>query len=373
MSGMSGKKALGVGVIGAGAISGIYLENMTRRFGNLNVIAVAANHLESAQKRAAEYGVEACTVEGLLADERVDIVVVLTPVGTHYELVRRTLLVGKHVYTEKTLADRLPKAAELVALAEEKGLYLGAAPDTFLGAAWQTARAAIDAGAIGEVRSFAIAANRDNRLLLSLFPFLRQPGAGVLYDYGVYYLTALVSLLGPVRRVGGMAQRPCRAHTNIITDSSEYGKPIENPNESRVSAVLQMESGVSGTVHIDADSHMTDQAFFAIYGSEGILYLTDPNQFGGTVRLLPNTGDWTHPAEMRALPNASPYEDNCRGLGPAEMAEAILAGRPCRTDKAMAYHVLEVLTAILNGGEEGAFTDIASTCARPEPLGEIAN
>ena len=180
MSGMSGKKTLGVGVIGAGAISGIYLQNMTRRFDNLHVIAVAANHLESAQKRAAEYGVEACTVDRLLADERVDMVVVLTPVGTHYDLVKRALTAGKHVYTEKTLADSLPKAAELAALAEERGLYLGAAPDTFLGAAWQTARAAIDAGAIGEVRSFAISANRDNRLLLSLFPFLPARRGGTL-------------------------------------------------------------------------------------------------------------------------------------------------------------------------------------------------
>ncbi len=365
---MSEKTSLGVGVIGAGAISGIYLENMTGRFDRLNVICVAAGHIEHARKKAEQFGIEACTVEALLADPRVDMAVILTPVGSHYELIKKALLAGKHVYTEKTITDDPAKAAELLALAEEKGLYLGAAPDTFLGAAWQTARAAIDSGAIGTVRSFAISANRDSRVLLSLFPFLRQPGAGVLYDYGVYYLTALVSLLGPVARVGGVAERPCPDHKNVIPGSPEFGKAIPAPNESRVSAILQMASGVSGTLHIDADSVVADQAYFAIYGSEGILYLTDPNQFGGTVRLQPNASDWNGLPAPVELWSCAGYGDNARGLGPAEMADAILTGRKNRASKEMARHVLDVLAAILAGGEKGAFADIASACERPAAM-----
>ena len=365
---MDGKHSLGVGVIGAGAISGVYLENMVRRFPQLDVICVAAEHLENAQKRAAQFGLEACSVEQMLADGRVELVVILTPVGTHYGLIKRALLAGKHVYTEKTVTDEPDKARELLALAEERGLYLGAAPDTFLGAAWQTARAALDSGAIGTVRSFAISANRDLQGLLSMFSFLRQPGAGILYDYGVYYLTALVSLLGPVARVGGIAERPCPAHKNVLPESPAFGQPIQNPNESRVSAVLQLKSGVSGTLHIDGDSVHADQAFFAVYGSEGILYLTDPNQFGGTVRLLPNSADWGRPAAPTELWNFSAYGDNARGLGPAEMADAILAGRKNRAGKEMACHVLDVLSAILRGGERGCFADIASTCDRPAPM-----
>lgn len=118
----------------------------------------------------------------------------------HYELIKKALLAGKHVYTEKTMTDEVNKAKELVELAEEKGLYLGSAPDTFLGAALQTARRAIDDGILGEIHSFAISANRNNDLLLSVFSFLRQPGGGILYDYGVYYLTALTSLFGSVKR-----------------------------------------------------------------------------------------------------------------------------------------------------------------------------
>ena len=366
---MSEKKALRVGVIGAGAISDIYLQNMTSgRFPQLEVAAVAANHIEHARAKADKYGLAACTTEELLADESIDLAVILTPVGAHYELIKKALLAGKHVYTEKTMTDDPAKAAELLALAAERGLYLGAAPDTFLGAAWQTARSAIDGGMLGEITGFSVAANRDNRVLLALFPFLRQPGAGVLYDYGVYYLTALVSLLGPVARVGGMTGHPYESMLNTVPGSAGFGQSMAAPNESRVSAVLQMQSGVTGTLLIDADSHIVDQAHFAIYGSRGILYLTDPNQFGGTVRFLPNVTSWDQPVKATELWNFSTYGDNCRGLGPAEMADAILAGRPNRASKEMAYHVLEVLSGILRCGEKGGFADIDSACERPTAM-----
>ena len=151
-----------VGVIGAGAISDIYLQNMIHRFDQLEVVSVAAKHRENARKKAAQYGLEDCTVEEMLADPRIEMVVILTPVGTHYDLIKAALLAGKHVYTEKTITDDLAQAEELLALSEEKQLYLGSAPDTFLGAAWQTAKAVIDEGRLGEIHSFAITANRNN-------------------------------------------------------------------------------------------------------------------------------------------------------------------------------------------------------------------
>lgn len=362
------QKIMCVGVIGAGAISDIYLKNMINRFGQLQVAAIAARHIENARKKAEQYGIKACTVEELLADGQIDMVVNLTPVGAHYELIRSALLAGKHVYTEKTLTDDPEKARELLDLAEEKDLYLGCAPDTFLGAAWQTARSLIDGESLGEIHSFAISANRCNDLLLSLFPFLRQPGAGVLYDYGVYYLTALVSLLGPVARVGGIVGRPYPTHRNILPASPDFGNIMDTPNESQVSAVVQLKNGICGTFHIDTDSNAADRAFFAIYGTKGILYLTDPNQFGGTVKFLPNDLDFRKPQELVELWNFSQYGDNCRGIGPAEMADAILSGRKNRASKEMACHVLEVLTAILRGGGSGAFIDILSSCDAPEPM-----
>ncbi len=360
-----------VGVIGAGAISGIYLKNMTTLFSDtLEVVCIAARNLAHAEKRASEYGpgIRACTVDELLADPAVELVVVLTPVGTHAELIHRALLAGKHVYTEKTIADSPDKAAELLKLADERGLWLGSAPDTFLGSALQTARKALDDGLAGEVNSFAISVNRCNSVLLSLFPFLRQPGAGILYDYGVYYLTALVSLLGPIARVGGIIGTPYPRHVNIVPGTPDFGKEMETPNESQVSAVVQLRSGITGTFHIDADSTMRDEAFFAIYGTKGILYLTDANAFGGTVRFLPESPDYETPIQPIALLPFSSYSDNSRGIGPKDLAEAVRENRPCRASKEMAFHVLEALTAILRGGSQGTFLDVLSDCKRPEPF-----
>ncbi len=363
------KKRLRVGVIGAGAISGIYLKNMTTRFADcLEVKRIAARHLEHAQGRAKEYGLQACTPEELIHAEDVDLVVVLTPVGSHAGLIRQALEAGKHVYTEKTLTDNLAEAEELVRLADEKGLCLGAAPDTFLGSALQAARKAIDDGMLGEIHSFVISANRNNSLLLSMFSFLREPGAGILYDYAVYYLTALVSLLGPVERAGGLIGHPYPTHVNILPQSPDYGKTMDTPNESQVAAVLRLRSGVTGTFHIDADCNKRDEAYFAIYGTKGILYLSDANQFGGKIRFLPDTPDFETTAAAVELPFQTPYQDNARGVGPADLAGAVLEGRPCRASKEMACHVQEVLTVLLESGPEGAFREIRSTCERPAPL-----
>ena len=356
------------GVIGAGAISDIYLTNMTQHCEGLEIAGVAANHIESARKKASQFGLKAYTVDEMLADPSIEMVVVLTPVGSHYDLIRRALLAGKHVYTEKTITDDPAKARELLALADEKKLALASAPDTFMGSALQTARRAIDSGLIGDIHSFAVSGNRNNNILLSAMAFLRQPGCGIVYDYTVYYVTALVSLLGPVKRVGSIIGKPYPTHINIIPTSPDYGKVMDTPNESQVSAVIQMANGITGTLHIDADSNLQDTAFFAIYGTKGILYLTDPNQFGGTVKLLQDPVDFRQPAQMVELWNYTQFSENSRGIGPADLAAAVRENRPCRASKEMAYHVLEVLTGILKGGEIGSFVDIHSAFEIPEPL-----
>ena len=357
-----------IGIIGAGAISGRYIGTIQKKFLSMEVVSVCAAHRERAEKKAREYGIAACTLEEMLADPSIDMVLNLTPVGAHYEIVKKALLAGKHVYTEKTMTDDPKTAGELAALAKEKGLYLGCAPDTFLGAAVQTARKAIDGGAVGEVTSFGIAANRSNDLLLSLFAFLREPGAGVCYDYAVYYITALVSLLGPVAQVAAVVRAPYPTHVNILPQSPDFGKVMDTPNESQVSAVLRMKSGVAGTFMVNSDSVRADQAFFAIYGTKGILYLTDPNQFGGDVMLLREPEDLQKPLIREKLEPVNPYFEESRGLGAADLAEAIRTGRRARADAEMAVHVLDVLHAMLVSGETGSFVTVESHCERPEPL-----
>lgn len=361
-------KRFRIGIVGAGAISGRYIGTIQKKFPQMEVVSVCAAHPESAGRKAEEYGIKACSFQEMLADPTIDMILNLTPVGAHYGIIKESLLAGKHVYSEKTLTDDPKTARELMTLAKEKGLYLGCAPDTFLGAAVQTARKAIDDGAIGEITSFGIAANRSNDLLLSLFAFLREPGAGVCYDYAVYYITALVSLLGPVERTAAMVRAPYPTHVNILPQSPDFGKVMDTPNESEVSAILRMKSGVAGTFMVNSDSVRADQAFFAIYGTKAILYLTDPNQFGGDVMLLREPEDLREPLQPEKLKPVNPYSEESRGLGAADLADAVQTGRKARTDAEMAVHVLDVLHAMLESGKTGAFVAVESGCERPEAL-----
>ena len=361
-------KPLRVGVVGSGMISCIYLENMTRRFDILEVAGVCSVHPENAKRRADEFGLPATTLDGMLADPDIDLIVNLTPTPAHGDIIRRALEAGKHVYTEKVMTTGHEAARALADLAAKKGLWLGSAPDTFLGAALQTARRAIDDGLIGEVTSFAFAANRDNSYLTSFYRFLNLPFGGVGYDYSVYYFTALCSLLGPVAKVAASVRAPYPTHEDIDPKSKTYGQQIDTPNESEISAVLTLESGVSGTAHVNADSVIEDMHFFAIYGTKGILYLPDPNAFGGEVRLQPNWARGEAPAPSRVLDYGFGYRENSRGVGPAEMAWSIRAGRPARASADMACHVLEVIDAIIESGGTEAFVRVDSRFDRPRPL-----
>ena len=364
-------KPLRVGVVGSGLISGIYLKNMIGRFDILEVAGLCSSHYENAKRRADEFGIPAYeSLDAMLSDGSVDMIVNLTPAPAHEDIIRRALLAGKHVYTEKVMTTSHESARALTDLAREKGLWLGSAPDTFLGAALQTARRAIDGGMIGEVTSFAFAANRDNSFLTSFFRFLNMPFGGVAYDYSVYYFTALCSLLGPVARVAAAVRAPYPTHRDVDPRSKTFGQDIATPNESEISAVITLQSGVSGTAHVNADSVIEDQHFFAIYGTKGILYLPDPNGFGGEVRLQPNWAYDQPPAPARVLAGDFGFSDNARGVGPAEMAWSIRMGRPARASAEMATHVLEVIDAIIESGSTNAFVDIASTFERSAPLAE---
>lgn len=360
-----------VGVAGCGSISDIYLQNMIKRFECLEVVGCSARHFENAEKKAVQYGIRAYTYEEMLQDEKIEMIVVLTPAPTHFSLIEKALLAGKHVFTEKTMTVELEDAKKLLKLAEEKQLYLGCAPDTFLGAAIQTAKAAIDEGMIGEVTSFQLSANRNLDMLASIFHFLRMPGGGICYDYGVYYLTALVSLLGPVKQVSALVKNYNKKRKNIFPESPEYGQEYIYDNESQVSAVLELESGASGCFSLNGDSIMEDLSVFVIYGTKGVLKLPDPNQFGGDVIFIPNDMRKSAKETGQILSPCNPYVENSRGVGPAEMAQAIRSGRPARADKELAYHVLDIIRQMMAGSESGRFEEVSSTCRRPHSFCDI--
>ena len=353
------------GVIGCGAISDIYLSNMIGKYATLDVVACAAAHRENAEKKAAKYGIRACSVEELLSDPTIELIVVLTPAPTHYGLVKQALLAGKHVYTEKPISTELSHARELLALAEEKGLRLGAAPETFMGSALQTGRRALDDGLVGEVTSFHVVANRDLNFLASLFRFLRGPGGGICYDYGVYYLTALISLLGPIDSVFARVGNHLPVRKNCFPASPEFGQDFVYDNEAQVNALLTLKSGVVGNFSLNGDSAMEDQAYFTVQGTGGILQLCDANAFGGAVRFLkdePGNEAW------RTLEPVSALSDNCRGLGPAQMALCIREGGAHLVSKEMACHVLDVIEKIMESGRSGRMVSTETACDRPAPL-----
>ena len=355
-------KPLCTGVIGAGAISDAYLKNLTGIFSNLiQVKCIAANHIESAQKKAEQYQLQACTVEDLLKDEEIRLVIILTPVQTHYSLISRCLKANKHVYTEKTITLTKEEAIHLKQMAEERDLCLGSAPDTFLGSSIQTAYKAVQEGLIGDIHSFSIAINRNNDILTSMFPFLRVPGAGILRDYVVYYLTALCTLLGPVDSVSAQLRAPYTKRTCILPQSPDFGKEIETPNESILAATVQMKNGIIGTLHDDSESAMMYPSVFNIYGSKGVLVLGNPNNFGDPVffcKALPDS--FTEPQKLEELTPVNTYSDNMRGLGAAEMSLAIQAKEKHRASADLAIHVLDVIEAIELSSTTRKFEDIAS-------------
>lgn len=364
---MSNNNKMKVGVIGSGRISEQYLNNMINYYKNLEVVAISSANIEHAKARAAQFGIKAMTTEELLSLKEIELVVVLVPTPVHAPLIKQALLAGKHVYTEKTMCENLADAAELIELANSKNLLLGSAPDTFMGDALQTARKALDDGLIGEPLSFSLNINRNIDFLAGLFDFLRLPGGGFAYDYGVYYLTALVSLLGPVKKLYSVVKNKAVERVNTAPMSPDFGKTYTYENESQIYALMNLENGITGTVSMNGDSNLMDIPFFYIYGTKGILKLSCANDFGGKIEYLPSPETWG-PQEVIVLNSVSPITGERRGIGPAELALSIREKRRPMTDAQMAYHVLDVIETLMASSASSTPLEVKSTCARPCPL-----
>ena len=365
-------KKLVTGIVGCGMISEVYIRNIQTMFGHLlEIRCCCAKHMESAEKRAAEFGIKACTFGEMLADSEIELVVILTPASTHYELIKQALMAGKHVYTEKTLSANLKQAGELVLLAEEKGLYLGAAPDTFLGASLRKAREIVDSGKLGKITSFHISYNHDINYCLSFARFLCLEGGGICYDMGVYYLTALINLLGPVEKTAAMVANHQTERPITDPESEAFGEILHYENESQVAAIMRTQSGVSGTFAMNGDTIQQEQPALVLYGTKGMLVMSDPNYFGGTIRFIPNFYGDTEDQEIETICcDEDAFADNSRGLGVADMAIAIREKKPYRASGELAYHVLDVIEQMMESSRTGEFRTVHSKCSRPEALGE---
>lgn len=351
-------------IIGCGAISDRYLTNLTTMFSIIEVVACCNRTHAKAVRAAEKYGIRAMTLDEILADDSIEMVVNLTNPPSHYEVSKKCLLAGKHVYTEKVITVELDEARELIEIANARSLYLGAAPDTFLGSAIQTARMAIDMGMIGKITSCSAYVSRDNKIFAEILPFLAEEGAGIGFDVGIYYITALLSILGPVSQVTGMiTQDPQREMTHILPRNPGFGEKYRFVPETVMTGCVRFKSGVLGSLHFNSECIFPEKPALIICGSEGILTMADPNCFGGAVTIRAKGS-----MEELTLPNHFGFNENSRGVGAAEMAWAIRQARPNRCSKEMAYHALELLHGIVLSDREGRLYTMQSSFERPAPL-----
>ncbi|MFD3443021.1 Gfo/Idh/MocA family protein [Microbacteriaceae bacterium 4G12] len=359
------ERPLGVGIVGVGKISEQYLATLPE-LPNLRLVAVADLNEARAAEVAAEHGVVSVPVEELLTHPDVDVVLNLTIPAAHVEVATKALNAGKHVFGEKPLALAPEEAVDMLRLAEERGLRVGSAPDTVLGTGVQTARRLLDDGAIGTpVGATAFWAAPGHELWHPAPAFYYQPGGGPLFDMGPYYLTALVTLLGPVVRVSGSATRSTRARS--VGSGPLAGTALEVNIDTHVTALLEHASGVASSVTVSFEVWGSRHPLIEVYGTDGTISVPDPNRFGDPVEILTRED-----REWREVPASAGYEGAARGYGLADMAHAIATGREHRASGALAFHVLEIMDAVVRAGHEHRVIDIESTVERPDAVPEGA-
>jgi predicted dehydrogenase len=372
--------SLNVGVIGCGNISTIYLQNIPA-YHALSLRACADARPEAAQAQASRFNVEALPVDELLARKDIDLVVNLTIPGAHFGVSLAALRAGKHVFSEKPLAVDFEEGRALVQEAEARGLFLGCAPDTFLGGGGRLARKLVDDGAVGRVLSgtaFLMSHGMEHWHPDPEFFF--KPGGGPILDMAPYYLAALVNLIGPVKRV--LAMSSIGFPERVVTaNSPRKGDRIAVETPTHVQALLEFASGAQVTFCMSWDVWRHGHPAIELYGTEGSLRVPDPNFFGGSVEITERGGEW-RALDADALPFGAPNwrspnwapeapsRANYRALGLADLASAVLRGTPHRSTGRLALHVLEVMHGILEGAAAGQPVPIKTTLDRPAVLPE---
>jgi predicted dehydrogenase len=354
--------ALRVGLVGAGQISGAYLWTLPQLPG-LALTRVADLDADRARAAAAQVpGAVPVTPGELFAADDVDLVLNLTLPQAHAQVALAAIAAGKHVYGEKPLAADTEQARVVLTAAAEAGVRVGCAPDTVLGTGIQTARAALDAGGIGRpVAATAFMTTPGHERWHPAPEFYYRPGGGPLLDMGPYYLTALVTLLGPVRRVIGMSSAP--RGDRVIGTGPRAGARFAVEVDTHVAGVLEHAGGALATLMMSFDVWHAQLPRIEIYGTDGSLSVPDPNGFDGVVGMAHAEGPgWTE------LPEGGGYRGATRGYGVADMARAIAAGTAHRADGELAFHVLDVMESLLDSAQEGRAVEVKSTCERPAPV-----
>jgi predicted dehydrogenase len=350
-----------VGIIGCGNISPVYAKTLGE-FPWIEVAAFSDQVEDRAARFVEKYGGVALTLDDMLADDSIDAVVNLTPAHVHAAVSRRCLDAGKPVFSEKPLGTDFEEGRALVDVANERGVRLGCAPDTFLGAGLQAARAAIDRGLIGE----PIAANG---FFLGFGPewwhpnpeIFYGPGAGPLFDIGPYYLTALVHLLGPAASISGSAK--IGIADRVMHGKGRVGEVVRAATPTHVSSMIDFVNGASATLVTSFDVKATRFKCIEIYGTDATLSVPDPNTFGGPLMIRNILAD-----DWRELPLPVANVPQQRGIGLADMLSASIVNRPHRASAELALHVLELMSSALRSSDEGRRIDLTTRCQQSAPM-----
>ncbi|WP_159572634.1 Gfo/Idh/MocA family protein [Curtobacterium sp. 18060] len=356
---------VGIGFIGAGMISEQYLANLTT-FPDVEVVRIGDIDTERAAASASKWGV-AASGDGasVLTDPDVEIVINLTLPATHVAVSMDALRAGKHVWSEKPIGVDRASAASLVELADSLGLKLGIAPDTVLGPGWQTAKRAIEAGAIGTPLTAVTSMQwQGPDVFHPNASFLYAKGAGPLFDIGPYYFTALVHLLGPIDSVVATGSQSRSTRQLVVGPNAGDSFPVEVP--THVSVLTSFEQGGNAQSLLSFDTPLFRHGVFEVNGTEGTIVLPDPNTFGGghPIRIArPLTADATFPfsQEWDVLLDEEPTVG--RGLGVLDMARAIRGGGSHIATGEVGYHVLDTMVAVEESIAARSFIEVESTVA----------
>ncbi len=350
-----------VGIIGCGNIAPAYVRTL-KELGWVHIAGFADGIPERAEQFATQHGGKAMTLDAMLADDSIDAVVNLTPAHAHASVTRVALNANKAVFSEKPLGVDFTEGRSLVELATSKGLRLGCAPDTVLGAGIQAARAAIDRGAIGEPLGAS-------GFFLGFGPEWWHPnpeifygeGAGPLFDMGPYYLTTFATLFGPARSIMGSAKMS--KGDRVVHAKGRVGATFAATAPTHLSSIIEFVSGPSVTLTTSFDVQATRRRDIEVYGTDATLLVPDPNTFGGPLRIKSVISD-----DWRDLPLPKPNIPQQRGIGLADMLSATTAGRPHRASAELALHVLELMTMTIESSDQGRRIDLTSTVDRPAPM-----
>jgi len=371
-------KVFKVGLIGCGHISETYFRGH-EYFNNFQIIKCADINLENAKKCAKTYGIEACSVDELLNDSEIEIILNLTIPRAHYEVAKKSLEHGKHVYSEKPMAVNFVEGEELLNLANSKNLYIGNAPDTFLGGGIQKSIYLINQGKIGNVRlgSAIFAYPGVQSYHPNPEPWFANNEGGPVMDMGPYYLTALVNLLGPAKSVHGISTKVFEKRVIGIGPKKDQEFTVECPTSYLVNLEFQNQALIQITLSFDVVAHQRNH--IELYGDKGSMIVPDPNMFGGSVyTCIDDSGSWEEHSTTD-LPlgkinitshsgraNESPTNANYRGVGLSEMAYCIENGKKHRCNGELSLHVLDIIKSTMKAADTQTPQEIKTTCQKAD-------